>query len=132
MAVKLVCCAAGATPGESSTLSFSSLCSWRRRISRARTITSLGKSGQPRHFDPVAFVRAAGLDAPQKHDLVARFVNRYVYVLHAGQQLLEFGELMIMRGKKRPGPGASVQRFDYRPGDGKPVEGSRATAYFIE
>ena len=73
--VKSACCCAGAVcgaaAGASSSLSWCSLCSWRRRISRARSMTARGKAGEARDLDAVAFVGAAFLDAAQKDDFVA-------------------------------------------------------------
>ena len=57
----------------------------------------VGQAGQARYLDAVTFVRAPGFDAPQKHDLAPGLFDRHVYVFHAGQQLLEIGQLVVVR-----------------------------------
>ena len=90
------------------------------------------KPGQARHLDAVAFVGAAFLDAPQEDDFVGRFLHRDVDVFHAGQQVGQLGELVIMGGEERARAGVRLQVLDHGPGDGEAVEGGRAAADFVE
>ena len=53
-------------------------------------------------------------------------------VAHAGQQIGELGQLVVMRREQgfRARPG--LQLLDHRPGDGEAVESGRAAADFVE
>ena len=87
---------------------------------------------EARHFDAVALVGAAFLDAPQKDDFVGRFLDGDVDIFHAGQQVGQFGELVIVRGEQGARARLRLQMLDHRPGDGEAVEGGRAAADFVE
>src|ERR1700675_144311 len=90
------------------------------------------EAGEASDFNAITFVGAAGLDAAQKNNFVGRFPDRDVYVLHAGEQIGELGEFVIMRGKKRARASVLVQMLDDRPSDGKSVKRCGAAADFIE
>src|SRR5439155_9061179 len=53
-------------------------------------------------------------------------------VLDAGKLLGEFGKFKVVRGEERLGPGARMQVFDGRPGDGQAVVGRGAAPDFVK
>src|SRR5580704_13858338 len=90
------------------------------------------EAGEASDFNAITLVGAAGIDAAQKNNFVGRFPDRDVHVLHAGEQIGELGEFVIMRGKKRARARVLLQMLDDRPSDGKAVKRCRAAADFIE
>src|SRR5207302_5367342 len=50
----------------------------------------------------------------------------------ARQACGELGQLVIVRGEQRPGPGLVVQTFDDAPREAEAVEGARAAADLVE
>src|ERR1700741_3851109 len=90
------------------------------------------KPGEPRDFDSITLIRASRFYPAQKDNFAAGFLYCYVYVLHSRQQLLELRKLVIMRGKKRLGPRARVQRFHHGPRNRKPVKCRSSAADFVE
>ena len=58
--------------------------------------------GQPReacHLNAVGAVRSAVFEPPQEDDLVAHLPHEHVHVLHAGEQVAELGELVVVSGE---------------------------------
>ncbi len=91
-----------------------------------------GKTGEPRHFDAVTLVRASGLDAAQKNDLAGRFFHGDVNILHRGEKIAKFRQLVVVRGEERARARVLLEMFNDGPGDGKTIERSGAPAHFIE
>src|SRR5438093_11813453 len=60
----------------------------------------LRHAGQAGDLDAVAFVRAAFDDSVQEHDLVVPLANGHVEVFEARQAPGEFGQFVIVGGKK--------------------------------
>ena len=56
--------------------------------------------GQARDLDAVAAVRRARLDAAQKQDLIAGFLDRDVQIADAFELAGELGQLVIVRGEE--------------------------------
>src|SRR5512146_2640615 len=98
----------------------------------ARADDDLGRqAGELGDLDAVAAVGGAGFDSAQENDSAGAFLDRHVVVLHAGELVGEFGELVVMRGKERFGAGARVDVFDGGPGDGKAVVGGGAASDLV-
>jgi len=57
------------------------------------------KPGQPRNLNPVALVSASRFHFAKEDHIRTRFLNRDVIVPDAGQQVFEFSEFVIVRGK---------------------------------
>ena len=77
-----------------------------------------GKACQACDFDAVAFVGAAGFDAAEENNLVRRFFDGDVDVLHAGEQIGQLGELVVVRGEERARASVFLQMLDDGPGYG--------------
>ncbi len=77
-----------------------------------------GKAGEASNFDAVALVGGAGFDAAEEDDLVAEFADRDMHIADAGNETLEFGELVIVGGEEGARAGAIFEGFDDGPGDG--------------
>ena len=92
----------------------------------------IGKAGQLRHFDAVTAVGRARFDLAQKNDPASRLLRRHVVVLHPRKLFGKFGQLEVVGGEERLRPGAGVQVFDRRPGDGQAVIGRGAAPDFVE
>ena len=90
------------------------------------------QTGEPCHFDAVAFVRAAGLDAPEKNDFAGRLFDRDMNVLHAGKKIGQFRQFVIVRGEKRTRARVFLEMLDDSPGDGEAVKRGGAAANFIK
>ena len=94
--------------------------------------TAGGQAGEAGDFDAIAFVGAAGFDAAQKNDFVAGFVDGDVDVANAGDEALELGEFVIVRGEKSARTRVGLERFDDGPGERQAIECGGAAADFVE
>ena len=104
------------------------------RISCARVTTVARQSGQSRHLDAVAAIRAATDDLPQEDDLVLPLARGDVRIDDARERVGQVGELVVMRGEQRLRAGASVGRevLGDGPGDAQAIEGRCAAANLVE
>src|SRR5262249_49052817 len=83
-------------------------------------------------FDAVGFAGGTRLDVAEKNDFVGSFSYGDVDILHAGEEIGEFGEFVIVRGEKGAGARVFLEVLDDGPSDGKAVEGGGAAADFVE
>src|SRR5690349_390066 len=90
------------------------------------------QAGQTRDFDAVTLVRAAGLDATKKNNLARGLFDGNVDVLHAGKQIGEFREFVIMGGEKRACASVLLEMLDDSPGDGEAIERGSAAAHLVK
>ena len=91
----------------------------------------LRHASESRDLDAVAFVRAACDNLAQEHDLVVPFAHGDVEIFQSRQSRLEFGQLVIMRGKQRLCADLVVQVLDDAPRERKAVKGAGAAPNFI-
>ena len=91
-----------------------------------------GQAGEAGDFDAVTFVGAARLNAAEKNDFAGRFFHRNVNILHAGEKVGEFGELVIVGGEERARASVLLEMLDHSPSDGEAVERGGAAANLIE
>ena len=66
-------------------------------------MTVSGKCGESGDLDAVAAVRRARLHLAQEENLIPCFLHRDVQIADAFELLLEFGQLVIVRGEQRLG-----------------------------
>ena len=90
------------------------------------------EAGEASHVDAVGPVAPSRLEAAEKDDLVAMFPDRHVGRNHAGQQVGELHELVIVRGEYRPGPDAVVDVGGDRPGDRNAIVRRCSTADLVQ
>ena len=83
-------------------------------------------------MDSIAFVRAAGDNAPQKHHIVAPFLDGHGIVPNPGTPLRQTGQFVIMGGKNRFGAYFFLDILDHGAGNAHPVEGAGAPANFVK
>src|SRR5579863_7650076 len=91
-----------------------------------------GKAREARDFDAVTFVRATGLNAAQKNNLVGRLLHRDVDILHACQEIGKLSEFVVVRGEKRTRARVLLQVLDDSPGDREAVKRRSTAADFIQ
>ena len=129
------CCAAAVpldAPGDNFSLSSCSLRSWRKRISRARSMTFARQSRQTGDFDSVAAICAARFHALQKNNSGGRFADGDMNIFHARQQVRQFCQFVIMRSEKSSRVRFGLQMFDDGPGDAQSIKRRGAAAHFVE
>src|SRR5208282_5338863 len=90
------------------------------------------EAGEASDFDAVALIGAAGFDAAEENNFVGRLFDGDVNVLHAGEEIGELSEFVIMRGEQRASAGVLLQVLDDSPGDGKTVKRRGTTSHFVE
>ena len=93
-----------------------------------------GDTGQLRDVDAVAAVGPAGDDLAQEDDFAALLGDGYIHAAHAGQQVRDLHQFVIVRGEERARTAAFVvvQVFDDGAGDGEAVVGAGAASDLVE
>ena len=95
---------------------------------------AVGEAGELGDFYAVAFVGASRDNAAQERDLVAAFLDGYVIVLYAVEQLLHNGELVIVGSEQRACAELLLigDILEHSASDAHTVVGRCTSAYLVE